>query len=131
MEQRKANSQNSVLNHSAEQKTLGIPFEPFPRGEICSEFHSMEKEIEANSRNSGPKHVSDKTCCLFCLLEIDSAVNLGMPWNVHCLPRNSGSHSESIPQNFFGTKFRCKLYLCSKKKNRHCLYAKIPHTEID
>jgi hypothetical protein len=34
-----AKSRNPVLNHSAEQKTLGIPSEPFRRGEL-SEFRS-------------------------------------------------------------------------------------------
>jgi hypothetical protein len=38
----------------------------------------------------------------------DSSVNFGMPRNEHFLPRNNGSHSESIPRNFFGTKFRCQ-----------------------
>ncbi len=39
-------------------------------------------------------------------LGIDSSV--GMPRNEHFLPRNNGSHSESIPRNFSGTKFRCQ-----------------------
>jgi hypothetical protein len=43
-------------------------------------------------------------------LGMDSSVNLGMPRNEHFLPRNNRSHSESIPQNFFGTKFRCQPY---------------------
>ncbi len=93
---------------------LGIPF----RG----------KKIEANSRNSVPKHVSDKNMLsipfagagfsvkliLFMpfssvpSLGIDSSVKLGMPRNEHFLPQNNGSHSESIPRNFFGTKFRCQ-----------------------
>jgi hypothetical protein len=57
-----ANSRNSVLNLSAEQKTLGILFQTIPqrRGEKCSDFHSVKKKIEANSQNSIPKHVSDK-----------------------------------------------------------------------
>jgi hypothetical protein len=29
---------------SAEQKTLEIPFEPFPKGEECSEFCAMEQK---------------------------------------------------------------------------------------
>jgi hypothetical protein len=43
-------------------------------------------------------------------LGMDSSVNLGMPRNEHFLPRNNGSHSESIPRNFVGTKFRCQPY---------------------
>ncbi len=37
---------------------------------------------------------------------IGSSVELGMPRNEHFLPRNNGTRSESIPRNFFGTKFR-------------------------
>jgi hypothetical protein len=37
---------------------------------------------------------------------IGSSAELGMPRNGHFLPRNNGNHSESIPRNFFGTKFR-------------------------
>jgi hypothetical protein len=50
-------------------------------------------------------------------LVIDSSVNLGMPRNEHFLPRNNGSHSESIPRNFFGTKFRAN----HKSYKRHDL----------
>jgi hypothetical protein len=37
---------------------------------------------------------------------IGSSAELGMPRNECFLPRNNGSGSESIPRNFFGTKFR-------------------------
>ncbi len=33
-----------------------------------------------------------------------------MPRNECFLPRNNGNHSESIPRNFFGTKFRSQPY---------------------
>jgi hypothetical protein len=39
---------------------------------------------------------------------IGSSTEHGMPRNKHFLPRNNGSCSESIPRNFFGTKFRSK-----------------------
>ncbi len=42
--------------------------------------------------------------------DLHQSVNLGMPRNEHFLPRNNGSHSESIPRNLFGTKFRCQPY---------------------
>ncbi len=78
-------------------------------------------------RNSVPKHVSDKNMRSILFggagffvklmpfssvpsLEIYSSVNLGMPRNEHFLPRNNGNHSESIPRNFFGTKFPCQPY---------------------
>ncbi len=41
---------------------------------------------------------------------IGSSAELGMPRNKHFLPRNNGSCSESIPRNFFGTKFRSQPY---------------------
>jgi hypothetical protein len=37
-----------------------------------------------------------------------------MPRNEHFLPRNNGNRSESIPRNFFGTKFRSQPYCCTK-----------------
>jgi hypothetical protein len=40
-----------------------------------------------------------------------SSAELGMPRNEHFLPRNNGNRSESIPRNFFGTKFRSQPYL--------------------
>ncbi len=42
---------------------------------------------------------------------IGSSAELGMPRNEHFLPRNNGNRSESIPRNFFGTKFRSQPYL--------------------
>ena len=37
---------------------------------------------------------------------IGSSAEFGIPRNEHFLPRNNGNRSESIPRNFFGTKFR-------------------------
>ncbi len=45
---------------------------------------------------------------------IGSSAELGMPRNECFLPRNNGNHSESIPRNFFGTKFRSQPYLEDK-----------------
>ncbi len=42
-----------------------------------------------------------------------SSAEVGMPRNDHFLPRNNGSRSESIPRNFFGTKFRSQPYIHS------------------
>jgi hypothetical protein len=39
----KANSRNSVLNHSAKQKTLGIPFLTVPQRRKMLGIPSMEK----------------------------------------------------------------------------------------
>jgi hypothetical protein len=36
---------------------------------------------------------------------MDSYEMLGIKWNRHFIPRNSENRSESIPRNFFGTKF--------------------------
>jgi hypothetical protein len=49
---------------------------------------------------------------------IGSSAELGMPRNEHFLPRNNGILSESIPRNFFGTKFRSQpygglIYICT------------------
>jgi hypothetical protein len=112
-----ANSRNSVLNHSAEEKTTRNPVswnknrskhlefcsEPFRGRENNSEFRSVEQK-EPNSRNSVPKLYPTKTFCVleqdFCTtnffipfpsvpsLGIDSFVNTGVPRNEHFLPRN-------------------------------------------
>jgi hypothetical protein len=36
---------------------------------------------------------------------MDSSEILGITWNEHFIPRNNENRSESIPRNFFGTKF--------------------------
>jgi hypothetical protein len=96
-----ANSRNSVLNHSAEQKTLGIQFRTVPkRTKMLSILFAgagfFVKLIFFMPFSSVPS------------LGIDSPVNLGMPRNELFLPRNNGNHSESIPRKFFGMKFRCQ-----------------------
>jgi hypothetical protein len=55
------------------------------------------------SRNSVP-------FCSVPSFGIGSSAELGMPRNGHFLPRNNGIRSESIPRNFFGTKFRSQPY---------------------
>ncbi len=45
---------------SAEQKTLGIPFRTVPQRRKMLQILYHGTKIEANSRNSVPKHVSDK-----------------------------------------------------------------------
>jgi hypothetical protein len=42
---------------------------------------------------------------------IGYSAELGMPRNEGFLPRNNGNRSESIPRNFFGTKYRSQPYL--------------------
>jgi hypothetical protein len=111
-----ANSWNSVLIPSAEEKTTRN-FVPWNK--------NRRKLSEVR-----PKHVFNENM-LFILfpragffvtitffmsfpsvpgLGIDSSGNLGMLRNEHFLPRNNETHSESIPRNFFGTKFRCQPY---------------------
>jgi hypothetical protein len=83
---------------------------------------------KTTTRNSVPTHVSDENMLsilfagagffvklIFFMpfpsmlsFGIDSSVNFGMPRNEHFLPRNNRSCSESIPRNFFETKFRCQ-----------------------
>jgi hypothetical protein len=41
-----------------------------------------------------------------------------MPRNEHFLPRNNGNRSESIPRNFFGTKFRSQPYQRANRVSR-------------
>jgi hypothetical protein len=46
---------------------------------------------------------------------IGSSAEIGMARNEHFLPRNNRNHSESIPRNFFGTKFRSQPYSCREQ----------------
>jgi hypothetical protein len=50
-----------------------------------------------------------------------SSAELGMPRNGHFLPRNNGNHFESIPRNFFGTKFRSQPYLLQDNNKKQCI----------
>ncbi len=109
-----ANSRNSVLNHSVEEKTTrnSVPWNK-----------NRSKLLEFRSEAClGRKHAVNSVWWsrIFCKTNffmsfpsvlsfgIDSSINLGMPRNEHFLPQNNVNHSESIPLNFFGTKFRCQ-----------------------
>jgi hypothetical protein len=123
-----ANARNSVLNHSAEEKTtsefhsveqkykqtLGILFRTIPRKRQHSEFRS-HAATPTHSRGWGSQwsRIFCKTNLFMPFPSVpsfgtDSSVNFGIPRNEHFLPRNNGSCSESLPRNFFGTKFRCQ-----------------------
>jgi hypothetical protein len=104
---------NSVPNHffSAEEKTTGN------YSTFCG------TKIEANSWNSIPyklrcgqiillsyfgcfvKQIFPAAFCFIPSFGSGSSAELRMSQNEH-LPRNIGNRSKSIPQNFFGTKFR-------------------------
>jgi hypothetical protein len=123
-----ANARNSVLNHSAEENTTrnSVPWNKNISKylEFCSEpFRGRDNYSEFRSEAClGRKHAVNSVCWsrIFCKTNfvvpfpsvpsfgIDSSVNFGMPRNEHFLPRNNGRCSESIPRNFFGTKFRCQ-----------------------
>jgi hypothetical protein len=50
----------------------------------------------------------------FCFVPsygMNSSEILGITRNEHFIPRNNENRSESIPQNFFGTKFRWQPYV--------------------
>jgi hypothetical protein len=82
-----ANSWNFVLNHSAEQKTLGIPFRTVPQRRKMLGIPFRRKKIEASSRNSVPKHVSGKN-----MLSI-------LFYSFHFLPFRASELTLRKPQN--------------------------------
>ncbi len=96
-----ANARNSVLNHSAEEKTT---WNSVPK------HVSHEKMLSVLFAGSGffVKLIFFMPFHSVSGFGIDSSINFGMPRNEHFLPRNNGSCSESIPRNFFGKKFRCQ-----------------------
>jgi hypothetical protein len=114
------NSRNSVLSHSAEQKSLRIPIRTIRQRRkmlgIPFRGKKFKQTLEFHSEAClGQKHavysvcwsrIFYKTNFFFVPLSsvpslgIDSSINLGMPQNEHFLPRNNGSHSESIPRIF-------------------------------
>jgi hypothetical protein len=123
-----ANAQNSVLNHTAEEKTTrnSVPWNKnrSKHLEFCSEpFRGRDNNSEEFRSEACPgwKHAVSSVCWsrVFCKTNffmpfpsvpsfgIDSSVNLGMPRNEHFLPWNNGSCSE-YSRNIFGTKFRCQ-----------------------
>ncbi len=82
-------------------------------GGLCRR-NSVERNSELFSlTRNGSEWMLSKTIFFFAEFRrsvfgfgIDSSVELGMPWNEHGLPLNNCNRSESIPRNFFGTKFR-------------------------
>jgi hypothetical protein len=100
---------------SAEQKTLGIPFRTVPQKRRMLGILYNGTKIEANSRIFVLNHsVEQKTLGILFRTVPQRRKMLGISFrkarNELFLPRNNGSHSESIPRNFFGTKFRCQPY---------------------
>jgi hypothetical protein len=128
--QRRKNARNSVPWNKNRSKLSEFRSEPFRGTENSWNSVPNSSTEEKNARNYIRKHVSDKnmlsilfagagffvkliffiTFSSISILGIDSSVNLGMLRNEHFLPRNNGSHSDSIPRNLFGTKFRCQPY---------------------
>ncbi len=105
---------NPVPWNKNRSKLSGFRSKPFRGRETSSVFRS--------EACLGPKQAANYVCWIRIFVKpiiflsfrsvpsfgIDSSVKLGMPWNVHFLPRSNGIHPESIPRNFFGTKFRCQ-----------------------
>jgi hypothetical protein len=117
-----SNTSNSVPNHSAEVKPTrnSVPWNKISctlslllianLSEFCSETCLGRKQALNTVCWS---RIFFKLIFFMSLRSvpsfgIDSSLNLGMPRNEHFLPRNNGNHSESIPRNLFGTKFRCQ-----------------------
>jgi hypothetical protein len=98
-----ANTCNSVPNHSAEEKTTWNSVSWNKNRSKLSKFRSAAVS-EENILFAGAGFFVK----LFFFMPFPSVLSLGMPWNEHFLQRNNGNHSESIPQNFFGTKFHCQ-----------------------
>jgi hypothetical protein len=104
------NFRNSVSNRSAEEKNTQ---NSVPRKKNRSKLLEFRSEA-----CHGQKHAVCSVCWsrIFCKtnifmpffpilsLGINSSVNLGMLRNEHFLPQNNGSHSKSIPRNFFWNK---------------------------
>ena len=59
-----------------------------------------------------------------------SSAELGMPRKEHFLPRNSGNRSESIPRNFFGTKFRSQPYVLNLNNASYFFQQSKYHLEL-
>ncbi len=102
---------NSVLNHLWMLKIL----------EIRSESFSEQKNFGIPFRIIfGREKLGKKTTFVSCFVKLqyfaefrsvpsygmDSSEILGITRNEHFIPRNNEHRSESIPRNFFGTKFR-------------------------
>jgi hypothetical protein len=123
------NSRNFILNHSVEEKTTRNSVlwnkNISKHLEFCSEsFRGRDNNSEFRSEAClGRKRAVNSVCWgrIFCKTSfchaifpsvpcfgINFSVNFGMPRSEHFLPQKNGGCSESIPQNFFGTKFHCQ-----------------------
>jgi hypothetical protein len=58
-------------DHSAEQKTLGIPFQTVPQRRKKLRIPFRGEKIVANYRNSIPRHALDKNMLSILFLEQD------------------------------------------------------------
>ncbi len=104
------NSRNSFPNRSAEEKNArnSVPWK-----KNRSKLSDFRSEVCLGTKTYWESRIFCETYFFMPFssvpsLGIDSSVKLGMPRNEQFLPRNNGSHSDPIPQNFFGTKFRCQ-----------------------
>jgi hypothetical protein len=108
-----ANTWNSVPNHSAEEETAQTSAPWNKNRNKLSEFRS-EAVSEENILFAGAGFFVK--LIFFPAISFHSEPRnglfrkLGMPRTERFFPRNNGNHSESIPRNFFVTKFRCQPY---------------------
>ncbi len=91
--------QNFVRNHFRKWKNFGIPFRI---------IFGREKTLKKNDFCFVKLHYFTESVQFRIVLSygMDSSEILGMIRNEHFIPQNNKNGSESIPRNFFWTKFR-------------------------
>jgi hypothetical protein len=89
---------NSVPNHYRKRKYFGIPFRIIFGREKTWEKTTFVSCFVKPNYFVGLRFVPS--------YGMDSSEILGITRNEHFIPRNNENRSESIPRNFFGTKFR-------------------------
>ncbi len=107
--------QNGVQNHSVEEKPTQNKTRQHNISIIVSEKTTFDVQTNHFVKLFAGVCKTNFLCGIpfhfVSSFGIGSSVELGMPQNECFLPRNSGNHSESIPRNFFGKKFRSQPYL--------------------
>ncbi len=109
-----ANSRNSVLKHSAEQKTLGIQLRTVPQRRKMLEFYSVKKNRSKLSKFRseaclGQKHAVYSVCWsrIFCKTNFSHSIFFrSKPQNrLFRKPQNNRSSSDSIQRSFSERNF--------------------------
>ncbi len=127
------NARNSVLNHSAEEKKVGIPFRTIHQKRKSRHFVSNRSAKGTGTQFTLILHANVIfSSNVGCSVKVQSISEFrfvpkkklqnknfsethGIPRKKHFFPRNNGKLSESIPRNFFTKRISMATLLTTRK----------------